>query len=347
MKTVRYYYKDGRKEVFDKYYEDNGVIRNKKSNIEVAQHMNKNGYKSVVLNNNNGKQKKLLVHRILTSLHHGPPPTMKHTTDHKNRKRTDNSINNLSWKMPLEQNMNQERPDTYKSAFLVVRDGVEKTVKEWMEYLQNEKNRLGRAYTNNIIRAYARRKQNGFTYKVFDDLPGEEWKEVSDSKNRICHWEISNKNRVKYVTDHAQNVLDVSQLCTQDGYPVIGINGKLRKVHIICFQAFYPEEYAVMKPGEIIRHKHDDPMDFRPENLLIGTPSQNRSDAYDNGKYDGTKTARKYVVSYVNDVEEKEHLSLSDAVQYLRKNGWSNALCGNISTAIKFGKKRYGRTWKR
>ncbi|ABU43917.1 hypothetical protein AR158_C372L [Paramecium bursaria Chlorella virus AR158] len=345
-KTVEYYYKDGRHDIFDKYFADkSGRIINKKTSVEMPQRKTKEGYKFVDLTNNDGKRKTLFVHRIIASTFIGRPPTLLHSPDHKHRDRTNNSLDNLTWKDPKEQRANQERPDTYNSAFVVVRDGVEKTINEWLEYLKDEKTLRGNAYTYSVIQHYAQRKTNGFSYKVFDDLPGEIWKEVPESKNRIGHWEISNMKRVKYVTKYAANVFDISKLSTISGYPLIFINGRQWLVHIVCFQTFYPKEYAAMKPDDMILHEDDDPMDFRPEKLRIGTRSQNMKDSYDNGKRNDTKSARKPCISYVAGVREKEHISISEAVQYLKEHDWPKATSSGIRAGIENNRKAYDRMW--
>ncbi|AGE48510.1 hypothetical protein PBCVAN69C_467L [Paramecium bursaria Chlorella virus AN69C] len=350
MTTVKYYYSDGREEIFDKYYVDSsGIVKNKKNRRELSQYKTLDGYIRVILQDNNGNRKILSVHRIVASTFIGQPPTPDHSPDHLNRNRLDNTLFNISWKDRNEQSVNRNRPVENKSAFIVVKDGIEKTVKEWVKYYEGEKTPFGNVYTESVIKRYAQRRTNGFSYKIFDDLPGEIWKEVLRPLVNIWkgRWEISNKNRVKRITKFAENVLDVSQLGVLDGYPVINVNGKPRFVHHLSFQAFYPEEYANMKSDEIIRHKRDNKLDFRPENLLLGTSSENGLDAHNNGKYDGTKTERKKCVSYVNGVKEEEHKSLHDAVQYLKENGFKNARPGNISQVLN-GKRKtaYGRAWK-
>ena len=343
---IKYYYKDGHVETFDKYYVINDIIRNKKTDEEISQQLTKSGYKRVTLRGDDRKRKSLLVHRLLASTYIGPPPTLEYTVDHKDRNRTNNSLENLSWKNSKDQAMNREYPESFKSAFIVVKDEIEKTIQDWVIHLQNENTPFGNAYTYAIIAKYAQQKRFGFVYKVFDDLPGERWKNISESKTSKGHWEISNKKRVKYVTKHASNVLDVSQLYTQDGYPSIQVNGKKRLIHILCLQAFYPEKYASIKPGEKVLHKEDDRHDFRPENLRLGTSSENGKDAHDNGKYDGTKSARKSYISFINDIKEKDHDSLHAAIRFLQENGYPKAICSNIRGALGTCKIRYDRTWK-
>ncbi|AGE54621.1 hypothetical protein PBCVKS1B_406R [Paramecium bursaria Chlorella virus KS1B] len=304
--TLEYYYKDGRHMVFEKYTIDtSGVVRNKNNSI-LKSHTIASGYK--ILNiHKDGISYGIRVNRAVASSFLGPPPDLDYTADHIDRNKDNNTLNNIRWLDNSGQTSNREIPDTNKNAFIVVKDGIEKTVKDWVEQLNNEKTPFGNAYTRNIIKNYAQRKQYGFAYKVFNDIPGEIWKPIPKS-----NVEISNKLRVKRTTKFASNVLEVNQLYISTGYPMIIINGKKHYVHHICFQAFYPDKYNAMKPDEIIRHKNDDKLDFRPENLIIGSRSQNIIDAHDNGKYDDKKTMRIKV-----SIDGVEYKSLSEASKIL------------------------------
>ena len=102
---------------------------------------------------------------------------------------------------------------------------------------------------------------------------------------------------------------------------------------------------------EMVLHKHDDRLDFRPHNLRLGTRSENARDAHNNGKHDGTESARMKCASYINDVFEKEHASQSDAMRYLISKGFEKAALSGIRqglSAYQKGKNviRYERTWK-
>jgi hypothetical protein len=133
------------------------------------------------------------------------------------------------------------------------------------------------------------------------------------------------------------------------GYPSIGINGKKWLCHILSFMTFFQEEYANKKPGEMILHEDDDPLDFRPHKLRLGTQSENITDSYNNGKRSGTKTARMKCVSYIDGVYELMHDSQDDAVKYLRHIGYDKASNGRISDMLNPESKRnyaYDRTWK-
>jgi hypothetical protein len=209
---------------------------------------------------------------------------------------------------------------------------------------------MGREYTSVMISHYAQRKQHGFSYKEYPDLPGEIWKEIIDSKNKKGRWEVSDMNRFKYITNHAENVLSGNRLGLRNGYPTVVINEKKWHCHILSFMTFFPEEYANKKPNEIVLHEDDDSLDFRPHKLRLGTQSENMIDAHNNGKHDGTKTARMKCVSYIDGVYEITHDSQDDAVKYLRHIGYDKASKGRISDMLNpetTRKSAYDRTWKK
>jgi len=344
---LKYYAKDGTLTVFKKYTIENGIIKNEKGE-PIAYRKNKDKYNICGVYDDNGKERTIRVARAIASSMYGPPPTLEHTADHKDKNRENDTDDNIRWATRLDQNTNKDRPETYNTAFLVDRYGEEKTFEEWVERLKGEKNPFGREYTYIMIIHYAQKKQHGFSYKEYPDLPGEIWKEIIDSKNKKGRWEISNMNRVKYVTNHAENVLSGECLGLQNGYPNITINGKKWSCHILAFMTFFPEEYANKKPDEIILHEDDDRLDFRPHKLRLGTQSENAIDARNNGKYDGTKSARMKCVSYIDGIYELMHDSQSDAVDYLRHIGYKKASFGSISNALNGTRKSaYDRTWKK
>jgi hypothetical protein len=241
-------------------------------------------------------------------------------------------------------------PEIQKTAFIIIKDGIEKTSKEWVEHLKDQRNHMGREYTNGMIIKYAQKKQHGFSYKEYPDLPDEIWKEIIGSKNSRDCWEVSDMNRFKYITNHAKNVLSGERLGLMAGYPIIGINGKNWLCHILAFMTFFPDEYANKNPDEMVLHENDDRLDFRPYKLRLGTQSENSVDAHNNGKYDGTKSARMKCVSYIDGVYEIMHDSQDDAVKYLRHIGYNKASGGNINNALNDKYKSnfaYDRTWKK
>ena len=343
---LEYYFEDGSHVIFNKYtIDDLGIINNKKSGKTPS--YGKEEYNKCVLYDDDGKRRNIRVARAAASTFLGKPPTPEHTADHiiSNQKKND-ALTNIRWKCKLGQINNQIRPETYKSAFVIVKDGNEKTINEWVVHMNTMKMPKEREFTKSMIEKYAQRKQHGFAYKKYPDLEGEKWEEIKGSKTkRGDYWKISNMNRVKYITNHAENVLWGDRLGRLNGYPIVGINGKIWYCHILAFEAFNP---TVVREDMMVLHEDDDKEDFRPHKLRLGTASENQKDSHANGNRDGTKTARKKCASYINGAFEKDHLSLADAAEYLKSKGYPNASFKNISKALSDKYKwntAYGRTW--
>jgi len=342
--------------IFDKYtIDENGDVRNKKTKKALRLKKDKKGYKNVGVLDASGEKRSIRVARAIASTFLGPPPTKAHTADHKDKNRANDTLENIRWATREEQRDNQDRLDTLKTAFLIVRDGKEKTNKEWVEYFNSkgEKNPHGREYTSEMISQYAKRKQHGFAYKEYPDLEGEVWKDVEGSKTKRGMWRVSNMNRVKYIMNNAENVFEKDRLGLDKGYPTINFNGKQWGLHVVVFMTFFPEEWANKKPDEMVCHKEDNKMDFRPEMLYLGTASQNGKDAHDNGKHDGTLKERQKCASYKDGVLEREYESQHAAAEYLRLRGFDKVGLGNICKSMDKKNKngspkiRYGRSWKR
>jgi hypothetical protein len=352
-KPLKYYSKNGTLTEFNKYTIDTlGVVRNAETGLILSSQQDKVGYKGAAVYEDNGKRRNIRMARAIASTFLGPPPTTEHTADHKNRNRDDDTIDNIRWLCKSGQIDNQDRSETFKTAFFVDRYGDnEKTVKEWVDYFnsKDEKNSFGRNYTKSMIKQYAQKKQYGFSYKEYPNLPDEIWKEIIDSGNTKGRWEISNMNRVKYITKYAENVLSGERLGLNGGYPSIIFEGKHWKCHIVSFMTFFPEEWSAKKPTEIVLHEDDDKLDFRPHKLRLGSQSDNRRDAYNNGKYDGTKSARIKCASYIDGVFEKEYESQHDAARYVNSKVYTSESRSNIRNALdpKYTSNfAYGRTWK-
>lgn len=345
-KTLEYHYADGRHVIFDKYTCDAlGIIRNKKNRQKMSYKLD-NGYYKACVYDNDGKKCTISIARAVASTFLGKPTSLQHTADHIiSNQKLNNDISNIRWVCKTEQVNNRNVPSNQKSAFVIVKDDIELTSKEWEEHLEDVNNSFGRKYTAGMISKYAMRSQHGFSYKEYPDLEGEVWKHIKDSEiPRGDYWEISNKSRVKYVTKHASNILSGERLSLVNGYPSIGINGKTKTCHTLAFEAFYPDE---PRDGLMVLHKHDNRLDFSPQNLRLGSASENVKDAYDNGKYKCTKSARKACASYINGILEKEHDSQTDAIKYLWDNGYEKATQTAIAMVLSGDRKSaYGRIWK-
>ncbi|AGE53624.1 hypothetical protein ATCVGM07011_686R [Acanthocystis turfacea Chlorella virus GM0701.1] len=344
MKTLEYYSADGTHTVFDGYtIDENGGVKNAKTGKMMSLRENASGYNIVTVRHSN-KTHCILVGRALASTFIGPPPTPRHTIDHYDRHSTNDVLTNIRWAGKSEQRQNQTRQPNLKSAFVIEKNGVERSAKEWVEVT---KIMTGHNYTASSINQYARQQKHGFRYKTYPNLRGEVWKKVEGSKNnKGTEWLISNMSRMKVKTAYAENVLSADQLSKRDGYPVVKINGKKWKCHELSLMTFRPNEYAAKLHDDIILHKNDNKLDFGPFRLRLGSLSENSIDAYNNGRYDSTQKARKLIASYIAGVFEKEHKSIRDSVRYLQKNNHPLAATSCVSRALRNGRISYGRTWK-
>ena len=348
--TLEYYFEDESHVIFEKYTINTlGIIKHKISGKTPT--YGNGTYNRCVLTDNERGYRNIRVARAVASTFLGKPPTPEHTADHiENEQKKNDALSNIRWNCKPGQRDNQNRLDTYKDAFIVVKDGIEKTVNEWVDHMNAEKTPKERKFTNGMISHYARKKQRGFAYKEYPDLEGEIWKKIKGSETeRGDYWKISNMNRMKYIMSiGTENVLWGERLGrTDNGYPRVSINGKTWKCHILAFKTFHSELWDAKEPEEMVLHEDDDKEDFRPRKLRLGMQPDNIKDAHDNGKYDDTKSARKKCASYINGVLEKnDYLSLTEAVEYLKKNGYPKAIKGGISMALSGDRSTaYGRTW--
>ncbi|AGE48888.1 hypothetical protein PBCVAP110A_645R [Paramecium bursaria Chlorella virus AP110A] len=352
IKTLEYYFKDKSHVIFEKYTIDAlGIVKNKKTGQTPS--YGNGEYNVCVLSDNVGKKRNIRVARAVASTFLGKPATPEHTADHiESKQKKNDALTNIRWNCKKGQSSNQTRPETYKAAFIVVKDGVEKTVNEWVECMNAMKSPKERKFTKGMISMYAQKKQRGFAYKEYPNLEGEDWEEIEGSKTKKGHWDISSMNRVKWITNTgAENVLWGDRLRHNNcGYPVVKINGKTWMCHILAFATFHKQLWKAKKPEENVLHEDDDKEDFRPHKLRLGTQSDNVKDSHDNGKYGGAKNARMKCASYIDGMHEKNHDSQSDAAEYMKSKGYSNAYQGNIWKALtdKCNRKSaYGRTWQK
>ena len=351
MTTLQYYYaKDNKIElvIFNKYtFDTNGVIAVKKTGKILTSYKTKTGYNASQVVDDTGRRRGLFIGRAIASTYLGPPPTPEHTADHIGCGNNNDTLENIRWATKKEQADNRSHAEDRKDAFIIVNDGVEKTANEWLDHFKDQKNHMGRDYTKGMIAQYAMRKQHGFSYKKYPNLPNEMWKEIIGSVTNRGRWEMSNMSRVKYITNHAENVFSGERLGLMNGYPCIVVNGKQWWCHILSFATFYPDKWSNKKPGEMVLHEDDNPIDFRPQKLRLGTRSENTTDAYNNGKYDGTQRARTKCISYIDGVFEKEHGGQEDAIRYLKMVGHIKASQGTVGMALRGVRETaYGRTWK-
>ena len=346
--TLEYYFEDESHVIFEKYTIDTlGIIKHKISGQTPS--YGKGTYNRCSVYDDGGKLRTIRIARAVASTFLGKPPTSEHTADHiESEQKKNDALTNIRWLCKSGQSSNQHRPETYKTAFVVVKDGIEKTVIEWFDHMNTTRTPEECGFTKAMIAYYAQTKTRGFAYKEYPDLEGEDWKPIKGSKNTQGRWEISNMNRVKYITSAGtENVLTGERLGRNKGYPIIKINRKNWYCHILAFAAFHEELWAAKKLEELVLHEDDNKGDFRPHKLHLGTVSDNGKDSHNNGKRDGTKSARMKCASYIGGEHEENHDSQHHAVEYLKSKGYSKASVGNISKALSDKCIMYGRTWQK
>lgn len=340
MSLLQYYFYDGTLVEFTNYtIDEHGDIRSETGKMMSTR---KSGeYNRCSVRACSGKRRHILVGRALASTFCGPPPTLAHTADHIDRNPDNDTLQNIRWATKSEQSLNREVPKRSNSAFIIVNGEIEMTANEWVDHLENKTKCL--AYNAKMIDTYAAKKQHGYAYKVYPDLPGEVWKDVVISQGKLM---ISNMNRVKVTARHTENVISGERLGLLMGYPFVSFYGKNWHCHTLAFMSFFPEEYATREENDIILHEDDDRLDFRPHKLRLGTGAENSRDAHNNGKYAGKQKARVRCASYINGEFEREHESQSAATSYLRSNGHPKASHSHIRRGLDNKHKNvYGRTW--
>lgn len=319
IKTLIYYWSDGSFTSFNSYTIDtNAIIRRKDTGIvrQIIKGGGKKQYDRCTIRDDESKQRNVYVSRAMLSTFVGPPPTKEHTADHIISDQTSNNkLENLRWLNKSGQRLNQLRPETYKSAFIIIKDDKEMTAKQWVEYFKQQKTHKQQNYTASMITSYAMKKIQGFSYKIYPDLLGEVWKKVDGSKTSKGYWKVSNINRVKYVTSHAEHVFVYDN---PKEYPSIQVNKKQIKIHNVVFMTFFPELWKNRKSTDKVLHEKDNCLDFRPHTLSLGSQQKNGHDAHENKKYDGKITERKSIVMYSKNIERLiDFKSQREAARYI------------------------------
>jgi hypothetical protein len=324
-------YVNGSLEILDNYEicRDTANIRHKRKQNILTQ-IDNDGYKRVVVSIDGVKQT-VSVARAMLSTFVGPPIDPTFTADHINQQRDDDNLDNLRWASKQKQISNRNIHQTNNGGRIVVYGGVEKTVKEWAEELDlcvsTIKWRVG--------------NKPEWSYKTYDNLPGEVWVTIGDST------EVSNLGRIGKINTSERRIYETHEICRSNGYPVLNINRKRQSLHILVFKAFYPDEYETKPDGHMICHKNDNRLDCSIDNLYIGSASDNTRDAHNNGKFDGTNRERSSCCG--TDIitgEKRQFDSLPDAVTWLRNNGYPKAAKSSISRCLHNTlNKTYGHTW--
>jgi len=196
------------------------------------------------------------VHRAVCTAFHGTPQS-KETSDHINRDRGDNRACNLRWASPSTQQHNRKKPRVQCNSKPVLVHH-----KEWDSYTPSRwfagTNIAGDALSCSgaTIRQAIRHGCFAKGYRVSlakppetqDDLPGEEWRRVSDTLK------VSSMGRVQTTSNGVWQYKRTPPVSDGVGYALILIN---RRLHDVLYRTFYPDTARELTIDHINRNKAD------------------------------------------------------------------------------------------
>jgi hypothetical protein len=298
----------------------NGVIRNFLTKQIKKSRQNTQGYLRISLVNDlveNGiyKVNVVTVHKIVILNYIGEAPSNKHTIDHINGNKIDNTLNNLRWATPKEQAINRNQAKTTKqlgnsNVSILQYDMNNNFIKQFKNALEVTQ-QLGINKTNLSSNCLGKAKSAGgfiFKYKYKDEIQYEDeiWKDFTFNNKQI---QVSTYGRVK-----SNNKLLKGCISSQTGYIVISIsNNKIRKnelVHRLVAKCFLDNPYN----KNIVNHKDQNKQNNHIDNLEWCTYSENAIHFY---KGPGKNLCKKVQQLDKNKNVIKIFDSLSEAAKFI------------------------------
>lgn len=319
----------------------NGTIRNFLTKEIKKSRINEQGYVVVSLVNDlvkNGiyKINVVRVHKIVILNYIGEAPSNKHTIDHINRNKIDNTLNNLRWATHVEQAKNRKQcknPRTGNSELAVLQYDINnnfikefKNAFEVTQILKINKNKL----SNNCLGKT--KSTGGFIFKYKDDIQfvHEIWKDYIFNDKKI---QVSTHGRIK-----SNNRLLKGSLSSQTGYIIISIsNNKIRKnesVHKLVAKCFLDNP----NNKEIVNHKDQNKKNNNVDNLEWCTRSENATHFY---KGTGLKLCKKIQQLDKNNNVINIFDSLAEGAKFIKIKNKSQ-----LTIRIKNEKLYHGYYWK-
>lgn len=262
-------------EDFDYEVCEDGRIRNAVTSRILKAEIN-GGYARVVLYRNR-KTYKRFVHRLVALAFIGAPPPGKLTVNHKNRKTSDNCVDNLEYASQRDQGkhavatgvkLNSRAVAQYDiqgnllSQFPSARAAQRATGVQSSEICNVCRNKQDTA--GNCIWKYVNPKERSLV-DIDPNLPGEQWKSITDFPS----YQVSSAGRVR----NRRGYVLASQ--NRNGYlRVFLLNGSIKgrfDVHRLVATAFLPNPTSLPQVDHINENKTDN----RVENLRWATRSEN------------------------------------------------------------------------
>lgn len=116
---------------------EDGVVRNKKTQNILKNYLNKYGYKKIILSNDNKKSITLLVHRLVLITFKPIKNYENYSVDHLDCNKTNNNLNNLEWVTSKENTHRAIKNGLYSNNRKSVSD--ETVIKVRQEYIPGPK----------------------------------------------------------------------------------------------------------------------------------------------------------------------------------------------------------------
>lgn len=236
----------------------------------------KDGYSSVEVKGHTFR----ITHLILHAFNIKQRTNEHKYVNHKDLDPTNNCLENLEWCTAAENNMHSYRTNpNRKSNAAKQSKPVECYINGKWEKIASA-NEAARHFNldHGSIRQACRKnwQPKGHTFRYgtpheLDKFENEEWRTIPNSKA-----EVSSLGRFK----DTRGVVKTPSACT-NGYVVVGLNGKLHRIHILIAQCFLPPPLPEQTQ---VDHKDGEPSNNRLENLRWVTPSENIKNSYANNK---------------------------------------------------------------
>jgi hypothetical protein len=260
----------------------------------------------------------LQIHRAMCSSFFGRPNDDQ-TADHIHRKRKNNSIWNLRWYTPSQQNMNRDQMKSRATCIPIIGTHIKNgTIIEFDSIEDAREN--GHWGAGKCLRGLLK-TSGGYIWKTPPELPDlmwETWKLYK--KYKVYDVYVSNMDRVAFdfniKTDRYRKKMYSNELTLRNGYYTFNDHS----FHRVVWTVFFGEI-----PDDLVIHHFDaDHTNNSLDNLECITQSKNNLAAHNCGSYKGTKTERRPIningVHYTSCYDAANKLNIDRGIIYDRVN---------------------------
>lgn len=253
-----------------------GILRNKKTNKILREHITQSGYCRFGLTTDKGKKISMLTHQIVARVFIGPPGVGETSVDHIDRVKSNNNIKNLRWatRQMQQNNIIRSKITKGKPVYQLDKDTLQ-IIKKW-DRITDAVNFLGASGCSSISKSCNNVNvvSYGFKWRHVDNHDidiNEKWKLIPNHNNfNIKNIYISNLARI----NHNGRIL-YGHL-SDSGYMRVHIRNKQYSVHRLVAAAFIGVNNDLY-----VNHKNGNKSNNNPKNLEYCTPSENSKHAHD------------------------------------------------------------------